>query len=101
MSIAPAVWVNVRNTLSTAEGIAWDGCHKIYVLMDATQMAAMEVHGYDPLLWIARLDLGADQAFEIVKEWWDDSCGLRFISAVRTVDGDPNEGFIDLIAQFA
>jgi len=36
-----------------------------------------------------------------IKDWYATSCGLRFVSGVRSVDGDPNEGFIDLIPQCA
>ena len=32
-------------------------------------------------------------------EWYENSCGLRFISAVHTNHADPNAGFIDLIGQ--
>jgi hypothetical protein len=38
---------------------------------------------------------------ETIQDWYADSCGLRFVSAVRTVGGDPNEGFISLIEQGA
>jgi hypothetical protein len=38
---------------------------------------------------------------EKIEEWWDVSCGLRFISAVWTNNDNPNDGFISLIPQFA
>ncbi len=94
--ITPATWQHVRNTLTTAKGIAWDGCHKIYVLMDDEQMKQMASYGYDPLLPVEE----PDRELKTLKEWYDDSCGLRFISAISTVTGDPNDGFTDLIAQF-
>jgi hypothetical protein len=34
-----------------------------------------------------------------LRDWWEDSCGLRFINTVTTVDGDANEGFANIIAQ--
>jgi len=92
----PEVWQHVANTLSTAKGIAWDTCHKIYVLMDDEQMALMASYDYDPLLPVT----DQYEALQTLKRWYEDSCGLRFISAVRTVSGDPNKGFTNLIAQF-
>jgi hypothetical protein len=34
-----------------------------------------------------------------VMEWFEDSCGLRFVNAVHTNPSNPNEGFIDIIPQ--
>lgn len=91
-------WRNIENTLADAVSIAWDGCHKIYILMDEAQHTQMMTYDYDPLL---RLDaLGVDVAFSTLREWYDTSCGLRFISAVRTVEENPNDGFTSLISQF-
>ena len=91
-------WDEVREVLTEAKGIAWDGCHKIYVLMDQHQMDLMASYGYDPLLPVP--EDTADEALKIVRSWYEESCGLRFISAVATVEGDPNGGFTDLIGQF-
>lgn len=88
----------VEEIINEARGIAWDTCHKIYVLLDDEQMALMETYGYDPL--ISADEMSADKMLETLREWYDTSCGLRFIDAVRTVDGDANEGFITLIGQF-
>ena len=41
----------VEEALETARGIAWDTCHKIYVLMDDEQMAQMVEYGYDTLIY--------------------------------------------------
>jgi hypothetical protein len=41
------------------------------------------------------------EMLDTLERWYDDSCSLRFINAVSTVDGDPNEGFTDLIPQGA
>jgi hypothetical protein len=94
-------WEAVVDAVDTAKSIAWDGCHKIYVLMDDAQTAQMESYGYheddSELLLVS--NLGKYRTLETLREWWDCSCGLRFISAVRTVPGDPNEGFTDLISQ--
>jgi hypothetical protein len=90
-----AAWAQVAAALPEAKGIAWDTCHKIYVLMDQEQFDLMASYGYDPLIPVT----DTYEALQTLKEWYGDSCGLRFINAVKTVEGDPNEGFIDLIAQ--
>lgn len=95
----------LRQMLATATGIAWDGCHKIYVLLDEEQFDLMVSYEYgktptgDSELVEIESDGDREAAFTTVKEWYESSCGLRFINTVRTVDGDPNEGFDDVIAQ--
>ncbi len=85
-------WDAVRNAVQDAAAITWDGCHKIYVLMDYGQVDKMHEYGY-------KMDYGsADEMFDLLSEWYDDSCGLRFISAMRTTDG-PEEGYAVLIPQ--
>ena len=88
----------VEEVIHEARGIAFDTCHKIYVLMDDEQMALMKTYEYDPL--ISADEMSADKMLETIKKWYDESCGLRFISAVHTHPEDPNKGFIDLISQF-
>jgi hypothetical protein len=81
-----------------AKGIAFDTCHKIYVLMDDEQVALMREYGYDPL--ITSDQMTPEEMSDQVLEWFEDSCGLRFINAVKTNPSNPNEGFIDIVAQF-
>jgi hypothetical protein len=90
-------WKLVEGALHEARGIAFDTCHKIYVLMDDAQMAQMRVAGYDPLL--SADDLTPHEMLSTIQKWYAASCDLRFVQAVRTVAGDPNEGFDTLIAQ--
>jgi hypothetical protein len=92
-----ANWGKVEVAVEMAKGIAFDTCHKIYVLMDDGQMAQMKEYGYDPL--ISSAEMKPDQMLSTIQKWYNNSCGLRFVSGVRSVDGDPNEGFIDLIGQ--
>jgi hypothetical protein len=87
----------VRNRISEAEAIAWDNCHKIYILMDSEQVELMRGYGYDPI--ITNKEMNPDDMFGLVQEWYQDSCGLRFIQAVSTNDIDPNAGFESLISQ--
>lgn len=91
-------WGRVEGALIGAKGIAFDGCHKIYVLLDDAQMAQMKEWGYDPL--ISADTMAPDELLATLQEWYEHSCGLRFVQAVRTVDGDSNDGFVSLIAQF-
>lgn len=89
----------VEDRVSEAKAIAWDTCHKIYLLMDDEQVEVMRGYGYDPLITSAEADPYA--MFEILKNWYDDSCGLRFIQAVTTRPANPNLGFETLIEQGA
>ena len=88
----------VEEVIGEARGIAWDTCHKIYVLMDDEQMALMKTYGYDPL--ISADEMSADEMLATVKDWFEQSCGLRFVDSVRTNHDDPNLGFVTLIGQF-
>lgn len=87
-----------------AKGIAWDTCHKIYLLMDDQQVALMREYGYgdenDPDSLITSDQMTPEEMVAKVSEWFEDSCSLKFIQAVRTVEGDPNEGFEDIVGQF-
>ncbi len=109
MSIFDEKQPEIEAALQTADSIAFDGCHKIYVLMDESQTIDMVAFGYNEPNRMFRVGdkasetlkaLSTDEAFAKLKDWFDESCGLRFISAVRTVTGNPNEGFICLISQW-
>jgi hypothetical protein len=88
----------VYERISKAKGIAWDTCHKIYILMDSEQVELMRGYGYDPL--ITADQMSSNEMFDLVQEWYEDSCSLRFIQAVSTNDIDPNLGFESLVSQF-
>ena len=90
-------WAKVEVALEMAKGIGFDTCHKIYVLMDDAQMEQMKGYGYDPL--ISSDQMTAEEMLSTIREWYSQSCMLRFVSAVRSVEGDPNDGFTDLIPQ--
>lgn len=89
----------VEKYLETAKGIGWDTCHKIYILMDDEQMDLMRQYGYDTL--ISATDMTPPEMFSMVEEWYNKSCGLRFVEAVETVPNNPNDGFTTLIPQGA
>jgi hypothetical protein len=88
----------VYERIGEAKGIAWDTCHKIYILMDSEQVELMRGYGYDPL--ITADQMSNNEMFDLVQEWYEDSCSLRFIQAVSTNDIDPNLGFESLVSQF-
>lgn len=83
---------------ATAKAIAFDTCHKIYVLMDDEQVALMREYEYEMLF--TSDELTPSQMSDKVAEWFENSCSLRFISAVSTNHLDPNEGFIHIVEQF-
>lgn len=87
----------VEERVQEAKAIAFDNCHKIYLLMDDEQVELMETYGYDPL--ITNSQATPEQMLELLKDWFEGSCGLRFIQAVATHPKDPNLGFENLIAQ--
>jgi len=88
----------VYERISKAEGIAWDTCHKIYILMDSEQVELMREYGYDTL--ITTDQMSTDEMFLLVEDWYMDSCSLRFIQAVSTNHINPNAGFESLVDQF-
>jgi hypothetical protein len=88
----------IYDRIGSAKGIAWDTCHKIYILMDSEQVELMREYGYDPL--ITADQMSTDEMFGLVQEWYEDSCGLRFVQAVSTNHIDPNLGFESLVSQF-
>jgi hypothetical protein len=88
----------VYDRIGSAEGIAWDTCHKIYLLMDSEQVELMRGYGYDPL--ITSDQMSTDEMFEVVEDWYESSCSLRFIEAVSTNHINPNAGFETLSPQF-
>lgn len=92
-------WDEVDLGLVGAKGIAFDTCHKIYVLMDDEQLAEMRRLEYDEIR--TSDELSHDEMLATLKEWFSKSCALRFIQAVETNHDDPNAGFTTLIEQGA
>lgn len=88
----------VLKSVQEAKAIAWDTCHKIYVLMDDEQVQKMVEYGYkDDML--TKDELTTDEMMNTLEDWYANSCGLRFIEAVKTVKGDPNKGFTTIVGQ--
>lgn len=88
----------ILEALQEASGIAWDTCHKIYILMDDEQMDKMASYDYDPLVYAKNTSIEDMKA--LIHEWWIESCGLRFIESVSTRGGEDGEAsFRSIIAQ--
>ena len=92
------VWGEVALTLNEAVAIAWDTCHKIYVIMDEAQVQKMIGYGYEDDM-IKATDSNPKEMLNTLQDWYANSCALKFIQAVSTVEGDPNNGFDSLIPQ--
>lgn len=96
-------WAKVADATQDAKAIAFDGCHKIYLAMDDEQARRFAALGYgqddDDSRLIMAEEVTPMQMLTILKQWYSDSCFLRFISAVRTNKENPNAGFSDLIPQ--
>jgi hypothetical protein len=74
----------LQELTATADSIAWDGCHKIYILQDSYQTDQMKNYGYD-YLW-TRDQLDTDSMINTIKQWYRESCELRLIDSVATGD---------------
>ncbi len=94
MNKMDTLWQGVDEALQNAHLIAFDGCHKIYLAMDTTE-AAWFAENYEHVF-----KGGVEEMSKVIRKWWDDSCSLKFISAVETNEDDPNAGFTSLISQF-
>ena len=77
----------VVSAVEGAVGIAWDGCHKIYIAKDNVSFNRLRSNGYMTLP-------AKDDLVETLRQWFDVSCPLRFITAVEGRD------YTDAISQF-
>lgn len=84
---------NLSEWVEMAHSIAWDECHKIYILMDEKQTEKMREYGYTPVL------VNPDDSLETILDWYEDSCGLRFINAIST-QADGTDKYHQVVAQF-
>jgi hypothetical protein len=95
-------WEDVEEALEGAHLIAFDGCHKIYVAMDETE-AEWFRNNYTPeVCETSRTYEGTVWGMlQKLREWWGESCPLRFIQAVEHNEEDPSAGYTRLIPQGA
>ena len=98
-------WEDVETAVGAGiKGLAFDGCHKIYVLLDEEQVQQSREWGYGEdgsMLIVVKDDSFAtwQDSMRILRDWYDQSCGLRFIDSVSTVAHNPNAGYTVLIGQ--
>lgn len=83
----------VWDVIDDGQLIAWDGCHKIYLALDDIEAEWFRAN-YE---WT--LEGTADELVAALGEAWENSCSLRFISAVEHQD-DADSKFTTLIGQF-
>ena len=96
-TLAEVFDTSVKEKVKDAKAIAFDTCHKIYLLMDNEQVELMREYGYDTLITAEQNT--PDEMLAILQNWYEESCGLRFIDAVSTNHENPNAGFETLIGQ--
>ena len=94
------VWTEVDAYLSEAKAIAFDGCHKIYILMDHAQVHQSAGYGYgeDGSFLITKQTLNDKEMLALIKTWYNDSCGLKFVQAIESVP-DSEDEFTSIIPQ--
>lgn len=93
----------VYDAVIDAKGVAFDGCHKIYVLMDNAEVFRTRSYGYgtdEGSFLLTKPEASAGEMFDAVKGWFEESCGLRFIDAVSTDPRTGDSAFQSLIGQF-
>ena len=87
----------IEEYANEAKGIAFDTCHKIYVLMDDEQVALMREYGYEKL--ITSDEMNSNELRQQVMDWYHESCGLRFINAVSSDKSFGDDGWVTIIGQ--
>lgn len=85
--------------LPRTKAIAFDGCHKIYLALDAEQVRTFKSYGYgeddDGSVLIHTVLMPPEKVLEQLTEWFEKGCGLEFINAV-----EGNDVFHGIIEQF-
>lgn len=94
-------WNDVEVAMENAHLVAFDGCHKIYLAMDEEQAEWFRKNYNGKDCTDMNFAAPTKVMLEKVREWYENSCSLRFISAVSTNHEDPNAGFVSLIPQGA
>lgn len=86
-------WTEIEAVLPNVDSIAWDGCHKIYLLMNKEQTYYMQDY---PMLVRAE-HASVEGLMLTIQGWYDDSCPLVFIQGC---DGSIDETeFVSYIPQ--
>ena len=91
----PELFRLVEKAIPYAHLIAWDECHKIYLAMDEPT-ADWFRENYERIL-----ESTPEAMLHTVMNWYERSCFLRFVEAVTHNEENPNDGYTQLIPQFA
>jgi hypothetical protein len=92
---------DVREACNSAHLVAFDGCHKIYLAMDETQAQWFRDHYNGTSCDDRNFTGSAEEMYELVVKWYEESCPLRFINSVETNEENPNLGYTNLVPQGA
>ena len=84
---------DLRDKIGSCKAIAWDTCHKIYILMDDKSENKMREDGYTSLILAS--DMTPNLLYSVVLNWYKKSCGLKFIEAISN-----DEDFYTIVGQF-
>lgn len=83
--------------IDTCTGIAFDTCHKIYVLMDEEEFEKMKGYGYEALI---KAEYSTPSImYSTVLHWYKNSCGLEFICATSSSADGAGTDFYTIAAQ--
>lgn len=88
---------DVAEALKGARAIAWDECHKIYILKDEAQLQKIIGYKYPEIVTSEQLD--EEQMLIQLNEWWDESCSLRLVNSIESGEHG-SDIFNQIIAQF-
>lgn len=83
------VWDRTRIAVQRAKAMHFDGCHKIFISMDDEQVRRAMNIGYESY---------APDYLQL-REWFAQSCPMRFVSAVSTSMHDANAFYTVLVPQ--
>ena len=88
----------VQARVATCKAIAWDTCHKIYVIMDDKEVSKMIELGYEGDMLKAS-EHTPEILMNSILDWYANACDLVFITAVSSNPIDDNSGFEALVEQ--
>jgi len=86
----------LEDAVNECHSIAWDTCHKIYILMDKERTQDMESYEYEAVIYAE--ESNPYDLLEEVREWYESSCSLKFVEIVFTND-EGEVSFYPLVAQ--
>ena len=86
-------WLMVQQFVKRAKLIGFDECHKIYIATDQH-----EADYFTQNEW-KTFQGSPSEMLEVLEEWYEDSCSLRFISAVEFDQENDQTVFTTLVPQ--